>query len=191
MRMTKEQIRKILREKRKKQTIFKKTKSDQKICTALEKLQEFQNAKSVLFYQAIEPEGEITVTGLIKKYIHKKKILLPRSNHKKNELEICQIQDLTNLEIGRHGIREPQKHCTIIHPSKIDLVIVPGIAFDMKGYGIGFGKGFYDRFLKKISCPVIALAYNFQIVQSIPGEKHDMKINTIVTEKEVIHFTTS
>ena len=75
-----------------------------------------------------------------------------------------------------------------VSPEDIDLVIVPGIAFDRSGERIGYGMGFYDRFLKKIrkDTSSIGLAYEFQIVDDIPSEETDVKVNKIITEKRVI-----
>jgi 5-formyltetrahydrofolate cyclo-ligase len=66
------------------------------------------------------------------------------------------------------------------------LIIVPGIAFDKQGYRIGHGKGYYDRLLKNVSILKIGFAFNLQILEKIPSEKHDIKINKIITESEIM-----
>ena len=101
-------------------------------------------------------------------------------------LEICQIKNISQLQKSHKKILEPHKDCQKIAPEKIDLIIVPGIAFDKQKNRIGYGDGFYDRLLKKTKCPTIALAYEFQIVHNIPGEKHDVKVDQIITEKRIL-----
>ncbi|MEK7545422.1 MAG: 5-formyltetrahydrofolate cyclo-ligase [Patescibacteria group bacterium] len=182
----KQLLRKNLREKRKNQQKSIKKIKDTKICSKLEKLIEFQNAKSVLFYAPIEQEMEVDTWKLIKKYIQKKEVLLPSTEHKKRSIKIHHITSLDQLKKTNLGILEPDKKSPTEKPENIDLVIVPGIAFDEQGNRIGFGGGFYDKLLKKVKCPKVALAYDFQIMQSIPGEKHDVPMDKIITEKRVI-----
>lgn len=175
-----------LRAKRKNQQMLIKKTNDTKICSKLEKLKEFKNAKNVLFYAPIKKEGEINIWKLIKKYIHKKNILFPKTEQKKRSIKICLIEKISQLSPQNFDIHEPQKHCKKIDKKNINLIIIPGIGFDKQGNRIGFGYGYYDRLMKKTDCPVVALAYEFQIVQSIPGENHDVKVNKIITEKRFI-----
>jgi 5-formyltetrahydrofolate cyclo-ligase len=118
---------------------------------------------------------------------HGKRILVPFANVAKRQLLLSEISNLNELSPGAFGIPEP-KHNKKFPIEKVDLVIVPGIAFDRKGNRVGYGTGFYDRFLKKIkkSVPFVALAYDFQIVGDIPANKMDVRIHKIVTEKEII-----
>lgn len=168
---------------------MEKTKKDQKICSKLEKNPFFKKAKNILFYASIKEEGEVDTWRLIKKYIQIKNLFFPRVQSNSKILEICQIKNTSQLQAGYKKILEPHGDCKKIAPKKIDLVIVPGLAFDKQGNRIGYGDGFYDRLLKKMKCPAIALAYEFQIVQSVPGEKHDVKIDQIITEKKSIKIS--
>lgn len=179
-------LRTQLRAARKNQPLLIKKIKDKKICSKLEKIEDFRSAKSVLFYAPIEKEREIDIWELIKKYIQKKQTLLPKTEQKKRSIKICLIEKISDLQKQNFHIHEPQKHCKKFDIKKIDLIIVPGIGFDKKGNRIGFGHGYYDRLLKKTKCPVVGLAYEFQIVQTITGEKHDVKINKIITEKRII-----
>lgn len=179
-------VRKKLRQSRKIHGFREKKRKDKKICSTLEKLELFKKAKNLLFYAPIKEEGEVDTWLLIKKYIQKREILLPRSNQAQKIFTACHIKKMSDLVKKNKKIKEPQVHCKKIDPAKIDLIIIPGIAFDKKGYRIGFGHGFYDRFLKKVKCPVIGLAYEFQIVQSIRRESHDVPVDLIITEKEII-----
>ncbi len=163
---------------------FPKSKLDlfsKKICKRLEESKEFKKSKKILLYFPIK--NEVNILPLIKKYIKTKSILLPKINE--NCLDIFEIETLTDLQKGTFNIPEPHKDCKKISFENIDLVIVPGIAFDINKHRIGFGKGFYDSILVKIKCPKIALAYDFQIIENIEGENHDQKVDIIMTEKNI------
>lgn len=78
----------------------------------------------------------------------------------------------------------------MIAPSAIDLALVPGIAFDKNGHRIGYGKGYYDGLMTQLKCPKFALAYELQIVDNIPAQKHDIPVDGILTENTVYRFNT-
>jgi 5-formyltetrahydrofolate cyclo-ligase len=98
------------------------------------------------------------------------------------------IDSFEDLEPGTMGILEPIKKRSIIDAHKLDIILVPGVAFDRKGNRVGYGLAYYDRFLKKFSPSTvkIALAYDFQVVSDIPCEKHDQVVDIIITEREII-----
>jgi len=81
---------------------------------------------------------------------------------------------------------EPSSNSPSLEPKHLDIAIIPGVAFDIRGMRLGYGKGYYDRLIKNLHCPKIALAYEFQIVDNIPEEEHDHLMNKIVTEKRII-----
>jgi len=89
---------------------------------------------------------------------------------------------------GAYGLKEPDQGAGRVDPEGLDLVVVPGVAFDTTGARLGFGKGYYDRALAGLECPVIALAYDFQVLEGekIPVEPHDVRVAAIVTERRVI-----
>ena len=70
----------------------------------------------------------------------------------------------------------------------MELIIVPGLVFDEKSNRIGYGKGYYDKFLSKINCYKVGLSFDFQIKKEIPFEKHDEKLNCIISEKRILKF---
>jgi len=93
-----------------------------------------------------------------------------------------------DLVPGYLGIEEPRE-CEQIPLDEIDVVLIPGIAFDEKGNRIGRGMGHFDRFLKKVECPIIGLAFEFQIVEKIPTDSYDVPVDMIVTERRIIDCT--
>lgn len=102
----------------------------------------------------------------------------------------CEIKDPENdLQKGSYGILEPKSDSIVkVEPAEIDLVIVPGVVFDRQKYRIGFGAGYYDRFLKKVGkdCVKIGIAFEFQMVERVPRLEHDIPMDIIVTEKRII-----
>ena len=107
-----------------------------------------------------------------------KLILLPTV--KGDELELHEYIDETTLSPSpRFGIQESEGRLfTDYH--QIDLAIIPGMAFTLSGDRLGRGKGYYDRLLPKLSCPLIGLAFPFQIVDAIPCEPHDIRMTEVI-----------
>ena len=94
------------------------------------------------------------------------------------------LDKLDNLHTGTYGILEP-KIKVPANLKEIELILVPGIVFDYHGNRIGFGYGYYDKLLSKIPAPKIALSFGFQIKESIPHEKFDIKMDFLVSEEKV------
>jgi len=118
-----------------------------------------------------------------------KRVVVPRVNRNSRSLELHQITALSELVPGYMGIPEPeaaeQTHRNI---NDADLVIMPGAAFDTRGNRLGYGGGYYDRLLSGLSriVPLIAIAYEEQIIESVPVGPHDIKVHLIVTDKRII-----
>ncbi len=89
-----------------------------------------------------------------------------------------------DLERGRFGVFEPAKKK--IFEGKLDMMIIPGVVFDRNGARIGYGGGYYDKFLNNINTTKVGLAYNFQVKDEIPFEEHDEKMDFIITEEKII-----
>jgi len=118
-----------------------------------------------------------------------KNIYVPVCVPETHELVISRITSLDDLQPGFYGIREPKLSSLRLSDSKLlDLVLVPGAAFDRLGNRIGYGAGYYDRFMKRLEpeAKTIALAYSFQVVDSVPVSEFDLPVDYIATEKEVI-----
>lgn len=115
----------------------------------------------------------------------KKRVVVPIVNAETKAMEHSEIFSLSELRQSSLGIFEPTIR-RIVKPSAIHVVIVPALAADRRGNRIGFGGGFYDRFLSATTVPSIVLAYNFQIIPDIPVESFDRRVSYIVTEDGVI-----
>ncbi|MDZ7362229.1 MAG: 5-formyltetrahydrofolate cyclo-ligase [candidate division KSB1 bacterium] len=155
------------------------------IISRLETLPIFLHAQAVQTYVALC--REVDTHELIRRLLRAGKQVAAPKVESGNELQQYFIKDFSELHPGAFGILEPPAHPSrLASPEQFDLVLVPGLAFDRAGHRLGAGKGYYDRFLAQIKAPKIALAFAFQIVEQIPVEAHDQRVNVIVTEKEVI-----
>lgn len=111
-------------------------------------------------------------------------VVVPVNKLEQKQLHHYRIEGLHELEVGPFGILVPKPAFRRPIPIEdVDLVVVPGLAFDLCGHRIGFGGGFYDRFLASIACPAIALAYEVQVMERVPSGPHDQRVDRIITEK--------
>ena len=179
----KEKIRWHLLRLREAQSVMAKNEKDKKILRRLGAFLPFKNAYE--FFTYLSHRGEVSTDPLLKKYLGKKKIIVPKIDGE----EIClyELKNATRFEKGKFGIREPKFCLPLGEVKKISVALIPGIAFDLTGHRIGYGGGYFDRFLKKVHCTTIALAYEFQIIDKVPAHKYDVPVDYIITEKRIIY----
>ena len=182
----KEKLRKEIKEKRRKLTKEENRKKSKEVKERLFGLKEYRDAESVLFY--VSYDDEVFTHDMIKEALKDKRVIVPISNKEDCSLSLSILKNWDDLEISSYGILEPKKDCIIeVSIEDVDLIVVPGVAFDTKGNRMGHGKGYYDRLLEnKKQIPTIGLALEFQIIDQIPTEKHDIPLDKIVTEKRII-----
>lgn len=180
--MNKSEIRATFLNRRSALTQKEQTLKSKKIIKHLESIQLFKDAKNILFYYSLN--SEVETHDLIKRWIDRKGILLPRLFDESTFVALP-VNSLEKMECNRFGIPEPS--ASKVKSGDPDLIIVPGVAFDRRGNRIGMGKGYYDRFLSHHKgVPRVALAYSEQILESIPKEPYDEKVDWIITENELI-----
>lgn len=153
----------------------------------LYELEEFAKAKTVFIY--ISAKNEVDTKVIIKDILTSgtKVILVPATMVKNRSMLASELSDFKDLEVGNFNIMEPRKtSLKEVSPDSIDVSIIPGLAFDKNGNRIGYGHGYYDKFLESIKTPIIALAYDFQLTDDLISEWHDIKVDKIITEKGVI-----
>ena len=162
----------------------KKEKSNE-IFNKIIKTEIFKESKIIAIYKSIK--SEVDTTELIKYSIDNGKIIiLPKVEE--NELKFYKIKFLEEeLEKSKFGIDEPlgEKE-NLIDNDIIDLIIVPGICFDLEKNRLGFGKGYYDRFLKQKDFKTIGICFDEQIVEKVPTDNNDMQVKEIITNKRHI-----
>ena len=164
--------------------------SEEKIYRHLFGLSEFIKADTILAYVGCQHEIH---THILLEHCLKmsKTLLLPRVNVKNNTMSIHHIQDpQQDLIPGYGNINEPDKNIPVYpEDQKIDLIIVPAVAFSVSGQRLGRGKGFYDRFLAQYPDSfTLGLAYQEQLISNLPTESHDLPIDILITDKEIIRF---
>jgi 5-formyltetrahydrofolate cyclo-ligase len=155
-------------------------------------LPEFKYVKTVSFYVA--KGNEVQTEQMIKDSIKMgKRVLVPITDKKSGRLVFSELRDYdVELELGTFGVLEPrEKHRKIAPSTEAELIVVPGVVFDKRGYRLGHGKGYYDKFLREVfsaktDVPAIGLAYEFQVLEEIPYGHNDIPVHKIVTEKRVI-----
>lgn len=131
---------------------------------------------------------EVDTVPLIQKaWEDHKKIAIPKADSMAKTMDFRIIHSFEEVVEAFAGIREPILEKTqTIAPEEIDLLIVPGLVFDKKGYRIGFGGGFYDRYLVHYTGKTASLAFDFQVMEEIPTESFDLSVQMIVTHERVI-----
>lgn len=160
------------------------------ICENLVKSEMLVNANNIMIY--LDFNNEVSTEPILDMALSRsKRVFVPVCMTKTKELVVSEILNATDLCSGAYGIREPQKSSLRITDREIlDLIIIPAAAFDRDGNRIGYGAGYYDKFLNSISISKnickIGLAYSFQIAQHIPTESHDIPMDYIITENEII-----
>lgn len=154
------------------------------------RMQEFFESNVIMTY--INFDNEVITTDLINKcFLMGKKVTVPaivNIDDKKTKMVTSQIYDWNCMVKGKYGILQPDyRFLHIIEPKEIDFILIPGIAFDKKKNRLGFGKGYFDRFLiqTRKNCYKVGLAYDFQVIDELPVESHDIPLDFIVTEKRI------
>ena len=150
-------------------------------------LPEYQRAQTVLFYLDVRSEVR-TRNDLDKALASGKKIVVPYCVD--GELELFHLEQTDELSVGMYRILEPKPELRTVAAKKvdvseIDMIIVPGVAFDRRGGRTGHGKGYYDKMLEhaRPDTPLIALAFECQLFDEIPMQDHDVFMDKVITEK--------
>lgn len=190
-RVSKQSIRSRYLSKRDDLSFGERKEKSRQIWEILQKEEQFLLAECVLVY--MDYRSEVMTTGLVEELLkqqNRKRIYAPRVEGL--DISFYEITSLEELEAGYQGIREPviceEKLFTEKEVQAMKcLVLVPGTVFDKEGYRMGYGKGFYDRFIHKFpGITRIGLAFNCQIAGQIPIEAHDQRMDYVITEAGVI-----
>lgn len=145
------------------------------------------NAEVVMCY--MDFRNEVQTESMIE-YLWSlnKTVVLPKVNPHTNQLDLFEISGFRDMIQSKMGISEPADHLPSVHPTDVDLILAPGVAYDMKGFRMGYGGGFYDRLLPQVrpDCVIIGLAFELQVVDELPIEDYDEPVNGILTETRYI-----
>ena len=143
----------------------------------------------VMLYMPLATELDLTPAA-ISCFQSGQTVCVPRVDWKGRDMVPVEISSFDDevMEVGEHGVRTPRGGRPLV-PHLIDLVIVPGLAFDPSGNRLGRGGGFYDRFLRRLrrSATTVGLAFDVQIIDTVPANDRDFAVTTIVTDRRVCH----
>ena len=174
----KQKIRIKILEKMQKQSPRERRKKSEIIRKKILLLTQFQKAKRIGFYAS--KEEEVDTWKIMREALTCKRIALPFLVKKK--LLLSYVQNLDKLKQGTYGIYEPKNPLDIARLSDLDLIIVPGIAFDRLNNRLGRGLGYYDSLLKKSSSIFkLGLGFDFQIVERLPVDSNDVAMDKVIT----------
>jgi 5-formyltetrahydrofolate cyclo-ligase len=157
-----------------------------KIASTLYHEQDWIQAKVVGITVSKDPEVD-TYQIIRKAWEEGKVVVVPKCIPGEKKLSFRSLTRFSQLESVFYGLFEPIEQLTSERaPESIDLLIVPGLAYTKEGYRLGFGGGYYDRYLTNFTGNTISLAFHFQVIQEFPVEMHDLPVSKIITNNEVI-----
>lgn len=164
-----------------------KARRDAAICKTAEGLVSFKYAEYVLLYAAQENEIDLTALANVA-FERGKKVLFPRCDKKTHTMKYHIVSSLDELKPDSYGIAEPAEDAPV-YDASVDVggavCFVPGLVYDKAGYRLGYGKGFYDRYLSAFSGCTIGVIYSDYILPEVPRGRFDVSVNILLTEKGV------
>jgi 5-formyltetrahydrofolate cyclo-ligase len=155
-------------------------------CERLLEHEAFARAHTLLAYAALR--FELDPGPLVERAAALgKRVALPRVDAESGELRLHAYMQGDELLESGFGVREPRPQAPPVAREEVDLVLVPGLAFDARGYRLGYGKGFYDRLLPRLQGAVrIGLAFELSLLAEVPNAAHDVPVDAVITEKRVL-----
>ena len=178
--MEKSEIRRKIKNLRMMLSEMEKASAADEVFAQLEKTAAFMMADNILMYHSLP--DELSTIKFLRKWHDRKRFFLPRVNGV--NLDILPYEEM-RLELGSFHIEEPTGD-DVVDVDDIELMIIPAVAFDRKGNRLGRGKGFYDRLLAASRATKIGVGYEFQLLESIPSEPHDVAMDMVITQKTLI-----
>lgn len=178
--MDKKELRKLISSRKKGCPIEERLRKSEAVINNLTRCEMFREAKNVLCYWSLP--DEVNTHNLVISTAGQKEVYLPVVNG--DDLIIRKFTGVSSLTEGEsYSIPEPETGAEEVGIDKIDLVVVPGVAFDRNGGRMGRGKGFYDRLLAGSNVKKIGICFDFQIVDNVPKEPHDILMDLVISEE--------
>jgi 5-formyltetrahydrofolate cyclo-ligase len=141
----------------------------------------WREAETALLFSPLADEPDVSL-ALQDALTAGKALALPRFEEEAGAYVACRVTDPDHdLRLGRYGVKEPNRDCPVIPLNRLDFVAVPGVAFTVDGRRLGRGKGFYDRLLASVCGIKCGVAFDQQIVEHIPVEAHDIRLDYVLT----------
>lgn len=174
----KKRIRREIRGLKKAVSLEEKTNRSKAILDKVERLPEFASAKTVMLYWAMV--DEVQTSDFVIKWAESKRVILPCVNG--NDLDLRVFRGKEDLIAGENfGIPEPSGELFTAY-NEIDLILVPGVAFDVENNRMGRGKAYYDKLLSSLKAFKLGVCFDFQLLASVPTDEHDIKMDKIISE---------
>ena len=152
----------------------------QALCDIARRQLTWQQARGILFFAPLADEPDLTPL-LADAWRAGQLTALPRYDSATGLYTAAVVQSAADLSPGRFNVLEPKAGCPSVPLNQLDLVFVPGVAFDLTGRRLGRGKGFYDRLLSEVRRHKCGVAFDAQIVAAVPEEPHDVRVDSILT----------
>ena len=161
-------------------TAAERTQAGERVCAWVRERDLWRRAATLLLFMPMSSEPDLLplVTSALQAG---QRVALPRYDRAHKEYRPRAIRSLAEVQPGYFGIPEPTPDCPEIAPNQLDLVLVPGVAYDRAGRRLGRGKGYYDRLLAQVPGHKCGVAFDFQVVPAVPWEPHDVLMDALVT----------
>lgn len=154
------------------------------ICNSILNSEFYKDAEAVFCYWPTKSEVD-TKKIILSALADKKKVALPKCTDKDGNMTFYYITSLADLSEGMYGIMEPDERLTADVSDKSSICVVPGLAFDFNGYRLGYGKGYYDRFLESFHGISIGICFEACLINELPINEFDKKVDYIITDKTI------
>lgn len=168
-------------------SLEEKDKLSDRICEAFIGSDLYENAETLLLYYSSASEVS-TVKIFCKALSDGKKTAFPLCTDNQGTMVFYYVSDEKELKKGMYGIMEPPCENEMFSGAENCICIVPGLSFDKNGYRIGYGKGYYDRFLSDFNGISVGLCYEAMVSEKVPTDKYDKKVNYLITDKKTYNF---
>ena len=181
----KKQLRKKMKELLSSQSVEECKKKSQSMAVSLGAISDYSRANVILLY--VSTGQEVSTRELITEALaNGKRVVIPAVDPETEIVTLHEIGSLEELEPGYMGIPEPRNSKTVFSSAEVECAVVPGLAFDAKGNRLGRGKAMFDKLLSRMKCLKIALAFEFQVLESVPSLPHDVPVDIVITEERTI-----
>lgn len=177
----KQQLRQTVKQLKRALSAAEREELSRRICAAIESLPGFDRVSRLMLYHALP--DEVDTRPLLSRWSTAKQLYLPIVAG--DDLVVA-AYDEGAVKQGAFGIWEPADD-TAVDPSLLEWIVVPGVAFDRRMNRLGRGKGYYDRLLRQTAARKIGICYGLQLVDEIPAEPHDIQMDLIITENDIIY----
>ena len=187
LRVVKKELRAEMRAIRRNMIPPLRAEKNRLIFQRLIRLPQYQKAHTIITY--VSTELEVDTRQLMERaWQDGKKVVVPRCVAGTRNMEMCYIDSMDDLEPGAYNIPEPKQSCKLCHEWKGSLCIVPAFCNDRKGYRLGYGGGYYDRFLSQYSGWTVGINCSECVRDELQPGRYDVPIQMLLTEREKLYF---